>query len=126
MAVSKSEPGSENNSETASWKDFPEIRKTFRIQSRQGLHARPAAVFAQVATRFKCTIRVCKGKLAVDARSIMGLLTLSASRGSMLDVSAQGPDAEEALRVLEQIICRADLPAIVTVAKPDGSTPPPK
>jgi phosphotransferase system HPr (HPr) family protein len=87
------------------------------IHSRQGLHARPAALFVQVASRFKSEIRVKKGKEEVDGKSIMGLLTLAASRGSLIILTAKGPDAEEALSVLEQLVSHHEVPAIVNVVR---------
>ena len=87
------------------------------IHSRQGLHARPAALFVQVASRFQSTIRVKKGREEVDGKSIMGLLTLAASRGSTITVTAQGPDAEAALISLEQLVSHHEVPAIVNVVK---------
>lgn len=103
----------------------PILRKKLHIRSRQGLHARPAALFVQVANRFQCTIRVRKGREEVDGKSIMGLLTLAASKGSTLEVILQGPDGEDALRALEQLICRSEPPAVVTIQRhrpPHGST----
>ncbi len=91
------------------------VKKRIHIRSLQGLHARPAALFVQVAKRFKSSIRVRKGKQEVDGRSIMGLLTLAAERGAALDIIIEGPDAEEALHVLEQLVSRHELPAIVTI-----------
>ena len=69
------------------------VRKRLRVRSRQGLHARPAALFVQVANRFKASIRVKKGRDEVDGKSIMGILTLAASRGSTILVTIEGPDA---------------------------------
>lgn len=103
----------------------PILRKKLHIRSRQGLHARPAALFVQVANRFQCTIRVRKGREEVDGKSIMGLLTLAASKGSTLEVILQGPDGEDALRALEQLICRSEPPAVVTIQRhrpPHGPT----
>ncbi len=96
------------------------------MRSRQGLHARPAALFAQVANRFKSIIRVRRGKHEVDGKSIMGLLTLAASRGSTIEVTTQGTDAEDALRALEQLICKTEPPTVVTVVRhrPTHGTPP--
>ncbi len=95
----------------------PFIKKRLHIRSRQGLHARPAALFVQVANRFKSIIRVRKGREEVDGKSIMGLLTLAASRGSTIEVTLQGIDAQDALYALEQLICRSDPPAVVTIQK---------
>ncbi len=93
------------------------LTKKVCIHSRQGLHARPAALFVQVASRFKSAIRVKKGKEEVDGKSIMGLLMLAASRGSTIVVTAQGPDAEVALTTLEQLVSHHEVPAIVNVVK---------
>ncbi len=93
------------------------LRKRLHIRNRQGLHARPAALFVQVANRFKATIRVRKGRHEVDGKSIMGLLTLAASRGATIEVTTRGSDAADALHALEQIICRTDPPAVVTILR---------
>ena len=93
------------------------LKKKLHIRSRQGLHARPAALFVQVANRFKSTIRVRKGRREVDGKSIMGLLTLAASRGSTIEVTTKGSDAEEAMHALEQLVCRTEPPAVITILK---------
>lgn len=95
----------------------PVLKKKLHIHSRQGLHARPAALFVRVANRFKSTIRVRKGRNEVDGKSIMGLLTLAASRGTAIEVTIQGSDAEDALDALEQLISRSDPPAVVTIQR---------
>ena len=102
------------------------IKRKMHIRSRQGLHARPAALFAQVANRFKSNIRVKKGRHEVDGKSIMGLLTLAASRGSTIEVTTEGADAEEALHALEQLVCRTEPPTVITVVRhrPTHDTPP--
>lgn len=53
----------------------------------------------------------------VDGKSIIGLLTLAASRGSFIEVTARGPDAQEMMQALEQVVSRAEPPAIVTILK---------
>lgn len=93
------------------------LKKRLHIRNRQGLHARPAALFVQVANRFKSNIRVRKGREEVDGKSIMGLLTLAASRGSTIEVTIHGSDAEDALQALEQLVARSEPPAVVTVLK---------
>ena len=102
------------------------LKKKLHIRSRQGLHARPAALFVQVANRFRSAIRVRKGRREVDGKSIMGLLTLAASRGSTIEVTIQGSDAPEAMRALEQLVCRTEPPAVITILKhsPGHGTPP--
>ena len=95
----------------------PFFKKRMHIRSRSGLHARPAALFVQVANRFKSAVRVRKGRNEVDGKSIMGVLTLAAGRGTFIDVTAQGPDAQDALAALEQVIAHPEVPALVTVVR---------
>ena len=95
----------------------PLVHKRLRVRNRQGLHARPAALFVQVANRFKSAIRVKKGRDEVDGKSIMGILTLAASKGSTILVTIEGPDAQDALYALEQIICHDEVPAVVTLQR---------
>ena len=92
-----------------------EFKKRIHIRSRQGLHARPAALFVQVANRFKSSIRVKKGRREVDGKSIMGLLTLAACKGTVIELTTKGSDALDAMHALEQIICRSEPPAVITV-----------
>ena len=102
------------------------LKKRIHVRSRQGLHARPAALFVQVANRFKSTIRVKKGRHEVDGKSIMGLLTLAASRGSTIELTTEGSDAQDAMHALEQLICKSDPPTVITVLKTrpaHGSSP---
>lgn len=94
------------------------ICKRLSVRNRQGLHARPAAMLVQVANRFKSSVRLRKGRRVADGKSIMGVLTLAAERGSLIEVTVEGPDAQEAMRILEQLISHADLPAVVHLLKP--------
>ena len=71
-----------------------------------GLHARPAAQWAQVARRFKADLRVAFGDTVVDAKSLPSLLSLGAGRGAELRLSAQGPDAQAALAALRDTVVR--------------------
>jgi phosphocarrier protein HPr len=66
-----------------------------------GLHARPAAQFVKTATGFKSDIRVQHKDKSANAKSILEVLTLDAGKDAALTISAEGPDAEEALDVLE-------------------------
>ena len=93
------------------------LKKAVRIRSRQGLHARPAALFVQVAKRFKSTVKIRKGRQVVDGKSIMGLLSLAAGRGNTVELTLEGPDAEGAFHALEQIIAHDEAPAVVHVTR---------
>lgn len=75
-----------------------------QIINRLGLHARAAARLVHVANRFSAGITVTKGASKVDGKSILGLLTLAASKGTRLTLSASGDDADEALAELSKLI----------------------
>ena len=79
-------------------------QRTVTIVHRQGLHARPAALFVQLAKRFGCSVTVKKGRKIVDGKSIMGLLTLAAGPGSRIAIVTRGVDAEVALERLAELM----------------------
>ena len=79
---------------------MPVLKQTVSVIHRQGLHARPAALFVQLAKRFSSRVTVKKGRKIVDGKSIMGLLTLAAGPGSRIAIVVDGSDAEEALKRL--------------------------
>jgi phosphocarrier protein len=70
---------------------------TALIVNKRGLHARASAKLVEAAARFKSHITVTKDEQSVDARSIMGLMMLAASLGCEIEITAEGPDADEAL-----------------------------
>lgn len=74
------------------------------VRNKQGLHARPAALFVQVANRFDSRITVAKDGEVVNGKSIMGILMLGAAKGSEIIIEANGDDAEEALLELEKLL----------------------
>lgn len=80
--------------------------KTFTVNNKLGIHARPAAQFVKIASRFDCEIRVEKDDEEIDGKSIMGLMMLAAGHGSQLQVTADGSDEEEALSALEELVNR--------------------
>ena len=75
-----------------------------QIVNRLGLHARAAARLVHLANRFSSSITVSKGSSKVDGKSILGLLTLAASRGTRLTLSAAGRDEDQALIELSKLI----------------------
>jgi len=81
-------------------------KKEFTIVNKLGIHARPAAQFVKLANRFQSDIFVEKDGEEVDGKSIMGLMMLAAGHGSVILVSANGADAEEALNALGELIAR--------------------
>jgi phosphocarrier protein len=86
-----------------------ESRTTVTIENRQGLHARPAAEFVKLASRFDAKIKVRKDDLEVNGKSIMGVLMLAAEPGTELEIRASGPDAGSAVEALVELI-RAGFP----------------
>ena len=80
--------------------------KTFTIKNRLGLHARPAAMLVQEASRFRSAIVVVKEGLEVNGKSVMGLMLLAAESGSKLTIKANGPDEAAALEGIEKIFER--------------------
>ena len=80
------------------------IKKELTVKNKQGLHARPAALFVQVANKFNAYITVKRDSEEVNGKSIMGILMLGAEKGSVIIVEANGEDAEAALVELEKVI----------------------
>ena len=80
------------------------LQRTVSVVHKQGLHARPAALFVQTAKRFESRVTVKKGRKIVDGKSIMGLLTLAANAGSRIVVVTEGPDASDALEQLTRLV----------------------
>jgi len=80
------------------------IKKKVVVNNKQGLHARPAALFVQVANKFDSRITVRRGDEAVNGKSIMGILMLGAEKGSAISIEADGEDASDAVLELEKII----------------------
>lgn len=80
------------------------IKKKIIVKNKQGLHARPAALFVQIANKFDSRIVVKREEEAVNGKSIMGILMLGAEKGSEITIEADGEDAQAALIELEKII----------------------
>lgn len=83
---------------------MPLIKKKLIVTNKQGLHARPAALFVQIANKFDSRIIVRRHKEAVNGKSIMGILTLGAEKGSQVWIEVEGEDAQEAMQELEKIL----------------------
>ena len=77
--------------------------RTFEIRNQYGIHARPAALLVKTAARFDVDVTVEKDGNTVSGKSIMGLMTLEASRGSKLKVSASGMGAAQLLDELQAL-----------------------
>jgi phosphocarrier protein HPr len=80
------------------------LHRELTIVNKRGLHARAAARFVQTAERFAAEITVSKDGTTVGGSSIMGLMMLAASPGSVITVTADGADAEEAIDALAKLV----------------------
>ncbi|MDE2943718.1 MAG: HPr family phosphocarrier protein [Gemmatimonadota bacterium] len=75
-----------------------------RIQNRLGLHARPAAEFVKLASRFRAEVWVEKDEMEVNGKSIMGVMMLAAEAGASIRIRAMGSDAENAVDSLTELV----------------------
>ena len=82
------------------------MEKEVIIRNNQGLHARPAAIFVQLANKFDSNITVRKDSQEVNGKSIMGILMLAAEKGSRVTIVAEGIDAEEAIEQLVGLVSK--------------------
>ncbi len=80
------------------------IERSARIVNPLGMHARPAAEFVKLAGRFKSAVEVRKDELAVNGKSIMGVMMLAAECGSSLTIKVDGEDAEQAMAALLALV----------------------
>ena len=87
---------------------MPKIEKEFIIKNPQGLHARPAAIFVQIVSKFNSNVTVKKGEEQVNGKSIMGILTLGAERNSKIIIEVTGDDAEKVIQELEEFLTKID------------------
>ena len=82
------------------------IKKTVIIKNKQGLHARPAALFVQIANKFDSMITVRRESEVVNGKSIMGILTLGAEKGTKIDIEVEGDDADKAILELMELVSK--------------------
>jgi phosphocarrier protein len=80
------------------------IERDAKIVNPLGMHARPAAEFVKLASRFKSAVEVRKDDLAVNGKSIMGVMMLAAECGSSLTIKTDGEDAESAMAALLALV----------------------
>ena len=82
------------------------IEKEITVINRLGLHARPAAMFVRIASRYRSEIWVEKEGEQINGKSIMGLMMLAAGLGSKLKITCEGADSDKALIEIEALILR--------------------
>jgi phosphocarrier protein len=79
------------------------IEQTVTIANRAGIHARPAALLVQTTKNFSCNIYFEKGNDQINAKSIMGVITLGAAFGTEIKIIADGEDEQEAVKALVRL-----------------------
>jgi phosphocarrier protein HPr len=82
----------------------PTFETEVRIRNTDGLHMRPAMQFVDIASQFASDITVSSNDNTVDGKSIMQMTMLAATHGTTLKIKAQGPDAEQAINALRQLV----------------------
>ena len=80
------------------------IVKKMIIRNKMGLHARPAALFVETASRYRSDIWLSKDGVEVNGKSIMGILMLAAESGHEIELKVDGKDEEEALEELTELL----------------------
>jgi len=80
------------------------LKKEFEVKNRVGLHARPAAIFVQTANKFKSNITVEKDGKKVNAKSILGILSLGVERGAHIVIKAKGEDEKKVIHEIKELI----------------------
>lgn len=79
------------------------------VKNPQGLHARPAATFVQIASKYNSNIALQKGDERVNGKSIMGILTLGIEQNAKVVLEADGDDADEVVTELTQLLTRESM-----------------
>jgi len=85
---------------------MPQIEKKILVKCRQGLHARPAALFVQTAVKYQASLAVSKDGESVNGKSIMGILMLGIQQNSEIILIAEGEDAEKLVEELEAFLSK--------------------
>lgn len=78
------------------------VSKTFVVENKYGIHARPARLIVEAAMKFQCDVAIAKNGEEINAKSIMGILMLEARKGTELTIKCDGVDENEAVIEMEQ------------------------
>jgi len=80
------------------------MKKMFNITAPEGLHARPAALLVTAVTPFECDVQLTYKEKSVNLKSIMGVMALGIAPGSIVEISAEGPDAEKLFQTVTEVM----------------------
>jgi len=79
------------------------IKKDLTVKAEEGIHARPASMITNTCQKFNCNVKMEKGEKVIDAKSILGVMMLSAKKGDVIAVITDGDDEVEALQAIETL-----------------------
>ena len=79
------------------------IEKILTVKNRAGIHARPASLIAQLANKFQSEITLEKDSIAVNAKSIMGVITMAAGYNTTITLKVEGSDEQDAANAIEKL-----------------------
>jgi len=79
------------------------IETTLTVRNRAGLHTRPAAMLVKIASRFKSDIYLQRDGFNINAKSIIGVMTLAAEQGAIVGLMVEGPDEVDAAAAIEEL-----------------------
>lgn len=80
------------------------VKESLKLELKNGLEARPAALFVQIASKFESHISVIVNEKQVNAKSIMGMMSLGAIKGQLIEIAAEGQDEKEAVEALVKFL----------------------
>ncbi len=80
------------------------VRKKVKITNKYGLHARPANLLVKIASKFQSAIQLAKDGYVVNAKSLLGVMSLAAEPGSEIEIIAEGTDEQAAVQAIEALI----------------------
>ncbi len=81
-----------------------EVKGKFEIVNVLGLHARAATKLVQLASRYPCDVSVAREDQTANAKSVMGVLLLCASKGTFIDITAKGEQAQECVKAIGELV----------------------
>ncbi|NSL51539.1 phosphocarrier protein HPr [Bacillus sp. P2(2020)] len=85
------------------------MEKTFTVTKETGIHARPATVLIQEASKFNCDINIEYKNKKANLKSIMGVMSLGIPKGAQIKIIANGTDEKEALQAIEEVFNKESL-----------------
>ena len=80
------------------------VKESLKLELKNGLEARPAALFVQIASKFESHISVVVNEKKVNAKSIMGMMSLGAIKGQVIEIISEGEDEQEAVKSLVEFL----------------------